>query len=73
MVPGFKPILICTSQISVEIICLVRIAKIVSLHLINLVQAGLNSSMIDALMPTGSPSRDTIFFNLSYLMLDFGL
>ena len=54
----------------VEIICFVRVAN-VPLHLINLIQAGLDPPMIDTFMPVWSPTRVIIFSYFSYRMLDF--
>ena len=54
----------------VEIICVIRVAD-VPLHLINLIQAGLDPPMIDTFMLPGSPTRVIVFSDFSYLRLDF--
>ena len=70
LVSRLKSILLWARPIRVEIICVIRVAD-VPLHLIDLIQAGLDPPMIDTFMPLGSPTRVIIFPDSSYLMLDF--
>ena len=54
----------------IEIICVIRVAN-VPLHLINLIQAGLDPAMIDTYILPESHTIVIFFSDFSYLSLDF--